>query len=154
MQGSLFGPFEGFSSNELVAELTRRYAEAPPRPKISSPQDIVGCLTPWMEAPQEYFFSVCLDGSHRVIKTQTVSIGTANRTVVHPREVFRTAIEIGAVAIAVAHNHPSGNVEPSPEDDEVTRRLREAGEIVGIPVLDHVIIGGYSYYSYLESGRI
>jgi len=95
-----------------------------------------------------------LNGAHWTIRRHVVTIGLANRTMVHPREVFWPAIRDNAVAIVVAHNHPSGQIDPSNEDREVTRRLVAAGEIIGIPVLDHVIIGRDRYYSFLESGLI
>jgi len=107
-----------------------------------------------IKAKTEGFYVIELDGAHEVIRVRTVTKGLVNRTMVHAREVFRNAIKDNAVAIVVAHNHPSGQVEPSAEDDQITKRLVEAGEIIGIPVLDHVIVARCGYFSYLEKGRL
>ena len=97
---------------------------------------------------------VTLNGAHGVIRVREVTRSIANRSLVHPREIFWGAIQDRAVAVVIAHNHPSGNVEPSVEDGDVTRRLVEAGQVMGIPVLDHVIVSKRGYYSFLEEGRI
>ncbi len=91
---------------------------------------------------KEHFVVILLDSRHRVLRASSVSIGTLDMSVVHPRETFREAITEGAAAIIVAHNHPSGDPDPSPEDVALTRRLMEAGQLIGIPVLDHLIIAG------------
>ena len=88
-----------------------------------------------------------LNGAHELLETRIVSIGTANKTLVHPREVFSSAIKLRAVAIIVSHNHPSGQLEPSWQDLELNNRLVEAGEILGIQLLDHVIISRKGYRS-------
>ena len=88
-----------------------------------------------------------LDGKHRLRVRELVSVGTLTGSLVHPREVFRTAVRDGAAAIVVAHNHPSGDPEPSAEDIEVTRRLTQAGRWLGVPVLDHVVLGGARWVS-------
>lgn len=100
----------------------------------------------------EYFLCITLDGAHRVINIHEVTKGLLNRTLVHPREVFRSAIKDNAAAIIVAHNHPSNQLEPSSEDRELTSRLREAGDIVGISILDHLILARSSYFSFMEAG--
>lgn len=100
----------------------------------------------------EAFFVFTLTGDHRVNNLHIVTMGTVNRTIVHPREVFYEAIKDNATAIIVAHNHPSGNLEPSPDDLEITRRLERAGDILGIPVLDHIVFSKNSYSSLVESG--
>lgn len=124
------------------------------RTKIQQPADAYFLLKGYATRRQEHFIVLTLDGAHQVIKRHVVTKGIANRTLVHPREVFYPAIKDNAVAIIIAHNHPSGQVQFSAEDDEVTRRLKAAGEILGIPVLDHVIIGRDRYYSFLEDGRL
>jgi DNA repair protein RadC len=91
-----------------------------------------------------------LDGSHQTINVHEITKGLANRTLVHPREVFAPAIEDRAVAIIIAHNHPSGKTDPSGEDLDITKRLVDAGTILGIPVLDHVIVGRENYTSLKE----
>ena len=101
----------------------------------------------------EYFLCITLDGSHKIIGTHVLSQGTVNSAFVHPREVFRAAIMDNAVAIIIAHNHPSGSLEPSDDDKDVTRRMKQAGNIVGIKVLDHLIVGPsvQGYFSFLEN---
>jgi DNA repair protein RadC len=94
-----------------------------------------------------------LDVKHRVIAEEVVSIGILDGALIHPREVFKAAITANAAAIIVAHNHPSGDLKPSGQDAEVTRRLRKAGEILGIPVVDHVIVGPTGgHFSFREGG--
>ncbi len=100
----------------------------------------------------EYFLCITLDGAHRVINIHEVTKGLLNRTLVHPREVFRRAIKDNAAAIIVAHNHPSNTLEPSEEDKELTSRLRSAGDIVGISILDHLILSRSAYFSFMEAG--
>jgi DNA repair protein RadC len=103
---------------------------------------------------QEHFIAIPLNGAHEVIAVKVVTIGLVNRSMVHPREVFRYAIQKNAAAVIIAHNHPSGNVEPSDEDRVVTDRMREAAKVVGIRLLDHVIVGKRGYYSFLENQRM
>jgi DNA repair protein RadC len=105
---------------------------------------------------RENFVVMCLDGSHSVIKTEVVSIGLVNRVLVHPREVFHLAIKLNSAAVIIGHNHPSGALEPSDEDKQVTKRLKESGEILGIPVLDSLIVSMESaaYYSMLETNEL
>lgn len=105
---------------------------------------------------RENFVVMCLDGSHSVIKTEVVSIGLVNKSMCHPREVFRPAIKYNSTAVIIGHNHPSGALEPSDEDKQVTKRLKEAGEILGIPVLDSIIVSTKSaaYYSMLETNEL
>ena len=102
----------------------------------------------------EQFWVLLLDGKHRLLKTARVSEGTLTTSLVHPREVFRMAVAEGAAAVIVTHNHPSGDPEPSAEDAAVTKRLTEAGRLLGIPVLDHIIIGGDGHVSLCERGAL
>ena len=125
-----------------------------PTTKITGPEDIYLPLLKYRNKKREYFIVITLDGAHQIIKQRVVSIGMVNRTLTHPREVFRNAISDNAVAIIVAHNHPSGNSEPSRDDDLLTERLTAAGKIIGIEVLDHVIITRTGNYSYLENGKL
>ncbi len=105
------------------------------------------------DVPEEHFVLAVLDCRRRVIGVSEVSVGTLSASLVHPREVFRTAILLNGAAIIVCHNHPSGDSSPSTEDREVTKRLTRAGELIGIPVADHVVLGeGGSYYSFRERG--
>ncbi|NCN04494.1 MAG: DNA repair protein RadC [Spirochaetales bacterium] len=132
-------------------ELARR-CYAPSGKKITNPCDAFALLSHYASTKQEHFLCMALNGAHEVLGTFVVSIGLVNRTLVHPREVFAPALETRAAAILVAHNHPSGNLQPSQEDRDVTRRLKEAGEILGIPVLDHLIFSAGEYASLLELG--
>lgn len=121
--------------------------------KISSPQEVLPFLSKWFKKEQEFFIVACLDGAHRIQTVKAISQGTLNRTVVHPREVFREAVKRNSAAIIVAHNHPSGCVDPSPEDREVTHRLKNAGDLMGIPVLDHLIFShGGKFLSLRDQG--
>ncbi len=108
---------------------------------LQDPAATAETLTDMRRASQEMFVVLSLDMKNRVIDRTLVSLGTVNATVCHPREVFRPAIMNGAVSVIVAHNHPSGDPTPSAEDMKITRQLVEAGKIIGIPVLDHIVIG-------------
>lgn len=99
----------------------------------------------------EYFFGITLNGNHKIIDVHIITKGLVNRVLVHPREVFRPVLLDNATAIVVAHNHPSGNLEPSREDKDITNRLKEAGELLGIRVIDHLIFSSNGYRSMLEN---
>jgi DNA repair protein RadC len=105
-------------------------------------------------ADREQFKVILLNAKNQVIDVESISEGTLNSALVHPREVFKPAIRRSAFALIVAHNHPSGDPSPSREDQEVTRRLLAAGETLGIQMLDHVIVGDGTYYSFREQGRM
>ena len=130
-------------ATQLMAsfELWRRQFEVSERPIIDSPEKAAEQFADIRDKKQEYFVCLTLDGANRLIAKRVISIGTLTASLVHPREVFAEAITDRAASIVVAHNHPSGNLEPSIADKEVTERLRQAGEILGIEVLDHLIIG-------------
>ena len=140
-----------------TVELGKRLAAAsgPDLPTISSPQDVVQLLQGRIgHEDREHFVAILLNTKNRVIGSPAISIGTLSSSLVHPREVFKPAIKAGAASVVLAHNHPSGSAHPSREDREVTRRLVETGEVVGIEVLDHVILGGSSSYSLKEHGLL
>jgi DNA repair protein RadC len=101
---------------------------------------------------REHFIALFLDRSHQIVSYSVVSIGTASSTLVHPREVFQRAILAGACGVILAHNHPSGQVDPSDEDRNSTDRLSHAGELLGIPVVDHIIFSGQAFNSAAEKG--
>jgi DNA repair protein RadC len=109
--------------------------------RIDSPEDVADLLDDLRHQRQEHFVAIYLDSKNVILRVATLHIGTANASLVGVREVFREAVREGAVSIIVAHNHPSGDPEPSTEDIEVTARLVDAGRLLGIDVLDHVIIG-------------
>lgn len=121
--------------------------------KISFPPDVYPLIRHFADRQQEYFLCISLNGANEVIAVRTVSIGLVNRALVHPREVFADPITDRATAVIVAHNHPSGNLIPSPDDLAVTRQLKEAGQTLGIKVLDHLIFTSTAYYSLLEKGQ-
>jgi len=116
-----------------------------------NPASIYEYLQPYAGKKQEYFLVVMLDGVNNILNMQVVSMGLVNRTLVHPREVFAPAIENRATAIMLAHNHPSGNLCPSTDDLAITARLRKAGALLGIEVLDHVIFSTTGYRSLQET---
>lgn len=135
-------------------EIGRRIASAKPLEKIhlSCPQDVADFLMPRLRyAAKEQFVVILLNGKNKVIGTEVVSEGSLSSSVVHPREVYAPAMLHHAAAIMVAHNHPSGDPKPSLEDEEVTRMLSRSGKVLGIPMIDHVIIGDGNYYSFLEN---
>lgn len=122
--------------------------------RIAQPQDVLPLVRHLADRPQEHFVALSLNGAHEVISVRIITIGLLNSSLVHPREVFSPAISDRACALVVAHNHPSGNTTPSSEDARVTEALANAGQILGIPLLDHVIFGGERYYSFKEQGRM
>ena len=135
-------------------EIGRRIASAKPLEKIhlSCPQDVADFLMPRLRyAAKEQFVVILLNNKNKVIGTEVVSEGSLSSSIVHPREVYAPAILHHAAAIMVAHNHPSGDPKPSTEDTEVTRMLARSGKVLGIPMIDHVIIGDGNYYSFLEN---
>jgi DNA repair protein RadC len=139
-----------------AVELGRRIGQVrnPGRPVISSPADVERLLRGRIaNLDRENFVVVLLNTKNEVIEISTVSVGTLDASLVHPREVFKPAVRASAASVILAHNHPSGKVEPSREDREVTRRLGEAADILGIEVLDHVIVGD-GYFSMKEHGML
>jgi DNA repair protein RadC len=139
-----------------AVELGRRIGQVrnPGRPVISSPADVERLLRGRIaNLDRENFVVVLLNTKNEVIETSTVSVGTLGASLVHPREVFKPAVRASAASVILAHNHPSGKVEPSREDREVTKRLGEAADILGIEVLDHVIVGD-GYFSMKEHGML
>jgi len=136
-------------------ELGARRAGAPLRPgvRLSSPEQVFGHYGARLRGErQERFLALLLDTRQRMIGEVEVSRGSLNQSLVHPREVFAPALREAAAALLVVHNHPSGDPEPSREDHEVTRRLARAGEIRGVRLLDHVVIGATSFASFARSG--
>lgn len=134
-------------------ELARRYFY-PSKKKICHPKDVIPFLMHYSDRKQELFFSILLNGANEIIRIRPVTMGLLNRTLIHPREVFAEAVELRAGAILVAHNHPSGNLIPSEEDKQVTASLKEAGELLGIRLLDHLIFCGSDHFSFLENSLL
>lgn len=140
-----------------AAEVGRRLASRRLRPGdvIRTPADVHRHFHQRLRgARREHFMVLLLDGRHRVMSESQVSQGTLTASLVHPREVFRAAVQCAAAAIVLVHNHPSGDPTPSREDHEVTRRLVAAGDVVGIRVVDHVVVADGGYHSFQESGEI
>ncbi len=131
-------------------ELGRRRFR-PAEPRIAGPEDIFRQVSHFADRKQERFIAATLNGANEVIAVRVVSLGLVNRTLIHPREVFSDAIHDRAAAVVVAHNHPTGRLEPSREDVEVTARLVKAGRTIGIEVLDHLVFSAEGYYSFRES---
>lgn len=103
---------------------------------------------------QEYFYCVYLDTKNKIIKDKLLFVGTINESLVHPREVFKEAYLLSASSIICIHNHPTGNVTPSKNDIVITRQLKSVGTLLGINLIDHIIIGKYEYYSFMDNGDI
>ncbi len=122
--------------------------------KIKSATDIYKLLRSYGHKNQEYFITISIDGSHSMIKRRVLFIGTLNKSLVHPREVFHYALKDRAAALILVHNHPSNNVNPSNEDIDITKRLKEIGDLIGIDIIDHVIIGNNDFFSFCSSGLI
>jgi len=123
--------------------------------RFTSPQQVFDYFHhEFRDSRKEYFLTLLLDGKNRIIRRVQVSEGSLNQSIVHPREVFIPAVKESAAAVILLHNHPTGDPSPSNEDIAITRRLKEAGEIMGIKVLDHIIIGDGEYLSFVERGLI
>ena len=132
---------------------TNRLKASGYRTKIGCAEDVYHMFSERLaEKKKEYFYALCLDTKNRVIAENLVSIGILDASLIHPREVFSPAIKASAHAVILVHNHPSGEAEPSLNDTEVTKLLMEAGRVVGIEVLDHVIVGKEKYTSMKEKG--
>jgi DNA repair protein RadC len=123
--------------------------------KVTSPQEIADIFIPILrDDTKERFIVVCLNSSNKIIKHETISIGNLNSSIVHPREIFKVAIDCSSASIILIHNHPSGNPEPSNEDIRITKKVVESGKILDIPVFDHLIIAGDTFTSFVEKRLI
>ena len=134
-------------------ELGRRY-HTKSNKKINDSKDAYELLKEYADKKQEYFLSLTLDGAMNVINKRVVFIGTLTQSIIHPREVFADAIADRANSIIIAHNHPSGQLTPSGNDIEITKRLQEVGKLVGIELLDHIIISKNGFYSFAKEGML
>ncbi len=123
--------------------------------KVTSPQDVADIFIPLLrDEVKEKFLLVCLNSANKIITYEIISVGNLNSSVVHPREVFKAAIDHRSASIILLHNHPSGNPEPSNEDIAITKKIVESGIILDIPVFDHIIIAGNIYTSFVEKRLI
>jgi len=140
-----------------VFELARRleiFVEEPKR-KVCSPKDVYTLMYPKMrEQKKEKFITLCLDTKNQILKEEVVSIGSLNASIVHPREVFKSALLESSASVIMVHNHPSGDPSPSREDIMVTEKMVEGGKLLGIDVLDHIIIGEGRYVSLKDEGFV
>jgi DNA repair protein RadC len=141
------------ASMELAKRISTRLRAG--LPAVTSPADAASLVMEDLRHKmREHFQILLLDTKHKVVGIEEISIGSLNASLIHPREVFRPAIQKACACIILVHNHPSGDPTPSREDLEVTRRLCEAGRLVGIEVLDHVVIGDGRYISFKEKGLL
>ena len=130
----------------------RRYGSYSAR--IKHPSDIFTLVRHYADRKQERFISLSLNGAHEVLAVRIVTIGLVNKTIVHPREVFADIIQDRAAAFCVAHNHPSGQLECSPEDEEITVRLLSAARILGLHFVDHLIFSENAWWSFMENNKL
>lgn len=145
--------FKGKKKSELVAMLEELYCSE--KVKVSVSEDVASVFRSMVKrTKQEHFLAMYLDGANNIIETKIIFIGSLNRCVVHPREVFAPAFELRAACVIVGHNHPSKNSQPSVEDITLTKRLVETGKILGIEILDHVIFTDTNCYSFAGNGHI
>lgn len=147
------------TSTSKVRELRLTYAPTlvthDKREPCNTPSRAAAVVAPFLrDEPVEVYMVLLLDTKYRVLAVHTVSRGSLNETIVHPREVFRPAIVAGAAAIIGAHNHPSGDPTPSPDDHQIALRLNDAGRLLGIEVLDHLIIGDAGFTAATTPGRV
>jgi DNA repair protein RadC len=119
--------------------------------KVTSPKDVADIFIPLLrDEVKEKFILVCLNSANKIIKYEIISVGNLNSSVIHPREIFKAAIENNSASVILVHNHPSGNPEPSSEDIAITKKIVEAGKILDIPVFDHLIIAANFFTSFVE----
>jgi DNA repair protein RadC len=136
-----------------AVEFARRRIK-PEGVKIESPVDVLPLIRHYADRRQEHFLCLSINGANEVINIRVVCIGLVDRTPVHPREVFADALTDRASGIIVAHNHPSGPLEPTAWDVEMTKQLKAAGDVVGVTLLDHMIFNRTGHFSFLEAGRL
>jgi DNA repair protein RadC len=137
-----------------IREKRSRYHHIKTNPVISNANTAYEYLETYRHLDREHFIAITLDGASRVINTHIISIGTLNQSLVHPREVFYSAIKDKAAAIIIAHNHPSGQLFPSRADKQVTTRLKDAGKLIGIDIIDHIILTSDGFYSFQDEGLL
>lgn len=138
-------------SREIIREDMPVYLETK---RYTSPQQVFEMFRDLVFETKEHFLCIHLDGKNRIVCLDRVSVGSLNQSIVNVREVMKSALLSSAAAILLVHNHPSGDPNPSNEDIAITRRLKESGELICIPVLDHIIIGDGQYVSFVERGLL
>ena len=138
-----------------IVRRTNRLARHGFSKKIETAEDVYNHFVDELrDKKKEHFYALYLDTKNRIIEEELVSVGILDASLIHPREVFNPAIKASAHAVILVHNHPSGECEPSDDDKEVTKMLYNAGEIIGISILDHIIIGKNNYFSMKEKGEL
>jgi len=136
-----------------LANRLEGYSEVGERPLVKTPEDVTGVVGRRLrDKKKEHFLALLLDSRNRLIKVSEVSIGSLDTSIVHPREVFKEALSVSAASVIFVHNHPSGDLTPSEDDIKLSKRLAQAGEIMGIDVLDHIIVAGKSSLSLKRQG--
>ncbi|MBT1073491.1 RadC family protein [Pelotalea chapellei] len=138
-------------SREIVCENLPSYLSTD---RFISPHQVFEMFRDLICETKEHFLALHLDGKNKIVCFDRVSVGSLNQSIVHPREVFKSAILSSAAALILVHNHPTGDPSPSAEDRAITKRLSEAGELIGIRVLDHLIVGDGKYVSFVEQGLL
>lgn len=138
--------------NLTVSEEVTNYLKTGTR--FTAPSQVYETFSFLMQETKEMFITLHLDGKNKIVCVDLVSVGSLNQSIVHPRSVFQTACISNAAALILIHQHPTGDPSPSSEDISITRRLKEAGELMGIKVLDHIIIGDGEYLSFVERGLL
>jgi DNA repair protein RadC len=139
--------YETITVNDTITDYLK------PDTRYTSSSQVYDTFSFLRQETKEYFIALHLDGKNRVVCVDMVSTGSLNQSIVHPRELYKTALLSSAAAVVLMHNHPTGDPTPSTEDLTITRRLIEAGDVLGVKVLDHIIIGD-TYYSFAERGHI
>ena len=151
---SKIGGIDSAKATTLLAafELSKRALEVNDTnlPVINTPKDAAAQLTDMRDLKKEHFVVLYLNAKNQLVHKETISMGTLNANLVHPREVFEPALKYSAAQIIAAHNHPSGDPKPSDDDLELTKRLTEAGKMMGIEIMDHVIVSKNSHFSFKE----
>jgi DNA repair protein RadC len=138
-----------------LAKRVNGYPESDGKKPLKTPEDIVAVVQGKLQDKmKEYFLALLLDTRNQLIRVAEISVGSLDSSIVHPREVFKEAISASAASVVFIHNHPSGDTQASDDDIALTKRLCQAGEIMGIEVLDHVIIGGKSFASFKRLGLL
>jgi len=123
--------------------------------KITSPEDVAEIFIPLLrDEVKEKFIVICLNSANKIIKHEVISVGTLNSSLIHPREVFKFAIDNNSANVILLHNHPSGNPEPSNEDIQITKKLVDAGKIMDIQIFDHIIVAGNEFTSFVQKRLI
>ena len=142
-----------YTMDELL-QMVREKANGYNIKRITSAKDVYDLLLGYSVEDREHFITITLDGASKVISQRVIHIGTLNQSLVHPREVFRPAIIDNSAGVIIAHNHPSGTLEASRADIQITQRLKEVAKLVGIELLDHVILSKEGYYSFSDEGLL